>query len=343
MAIDFPSSPSSGQNYVGQGGKLYIYDGSGWTTKGSAVIPNPFLNSFKYRSIYTRGYVSGGYQNSSPWKNVNRTVHYTDVTVNLGDIMDYAASYIDGSYSDYYQYLYGTSDTWPGVGTNVSSINMQTEAGRTHSASWDLKSSVDTYGDAGVIINGNLTIAWILGTATNIDKHNLVTESMYASGSGGSCGTPTDLVCCWYGEKCGWVKNAGRNHYITFATEVWAAAGITAATDGWGKALKTKDGFAYVKNGGNCFTSAYKINDTTGANIRTDLNFDYSGEENFETGQMWGYCLGHYNGAQNNNSYKVVHATDAYTSMGADTQPKGHGGMSSAATASASASMIGGY
>jgi hypothetical protein len=72
MAIDFPSSPSSGQNYVGQSGKLYIYDGSGWTTKGSAVIPNPFLNSFKYRSIYTRGYVASGYANSTPWANVNR-------------------------------------------------------------------------------------------------------------------------------------------------------------------------------------------------------------------------------------------------------------------------------
>ena len=65
------------------------------------------------------------------------------------------------------------------------------------------------------------------------------------------------------------------------------------------------------------------------------------GEENFETGQDWGYSLGNYNGAQNNNSHKFVHATDAITTMGSDTQPKGHAGMSSAATATAAASVVG--
>jgi hypothetical protein len=182
-------------------------------------------------------------------------------------------------------------------------------------------------------------LAWILGTATNIDKHNLVTEVMYATGQGGSAGTPGDFVCTWYGQYYGWVKHnyeGSRNHKIEFATETWSSAGLTVGTDGWGKALITKEGYAYVKNGGNITASAYKINDTTGSNIRTDLSFNNSGEENYETGQNWGYCLGEYNGAQNNNTYKVTHGTDTYTVLGSTAQPKGHDGMSSAAMASAS-------
>ena len=89
------------------------------------------------------------------------------------------------------------------------------------------------------------------------------------------------------------------------------------------------------------FRSSYKLNDTSGAQLNTGLNFDYSGEENYEMGQNWGYCLGHYNGVQNNNTYKVNYLTDAYTVMGSGTQPAGHAGMSSAATAPAAASVLG--
>jgi hypothetical protein len=344
MAYDFPSSPSVGQQYLSPK-DLYLYDSSGsWTTMGDTQTTNPFTNSFKYRTIYTHGYVSGGYKDVSPWRNVNRTVHSTDTTTNLGDILDRNAAYVDGSYNDYYQYIYATDNSWPGTGTYTSSLNMSTETGRTNDSKWNTKSSLDNYGDSGVIINSSLTMAWIVCTGTNIDKHNLVTEVMYDSGQGGSCGTPGDWVCCWYGQYYGWVKhssNGNRNHKIDFATETWSSAGLTVGTDGWGKALKTKEGYAYVKNGGNIVSSAYKVNDNTGSNIRTDLNFNNAGEENYETGQNWGYCLGEYNGAQNNNSYKVTHGTDTYTTLGSTTQPKGHDGMSSAAMASAAFTMVG--
>lgn len=346
MAIDFPSSPTTGTTFVAPSGAVYVYDSSGsWTTRGDTSNPSPFSNAFKYRSIYTHGYVSGGYKDSSPWRNANKTVHATDTTTNLGDLLDIAAAYVDGSYSDYNQYIYATAAGFPGTGTYTSSISMVTESSRSHNSSWDLKSSVDNYGDAGVIINSNLTMAWILGTATNIDKHNLVTETMYTSGSGGSCGTPGDWIAAWFGEFYGWIKhssNGSRNHKMDWATETWSSAGLTVGTDGWGKALPTKDGWAYVKNGGNTVSGIYKVNDNTGANIRTDLSTPdgAAGEENYETGQNQGYCLGHYNGAQNNNTYRIVHATDSIASLGSDAQPKGHNGMSSAATASASASMI---
>jgi hypothetical protein len=331
--------------FVSPRGFLYVSDGTSYTTIGDSLPVNPFgANPFKYRSIYTHGYVSGGYKDTSPWRNVNRTVHSTDTTTNLGDIMDQAAAYTDGSYNDLYQYIYATSASWPGTGSYTSSISMVTETGRTNQSSWNLTQNMTQYGDVGVVINSNLTMAWIIGNQTQFDKHNLVTETMYAAGTGGSGGTPGDFIAAWYGERYGWIKHSyegNRNLKLEFATETWSAGGLNVGTDGWGKALPTKDGYAYVKNVGNIGTSAYKINDNTGSNIRTDLNFNNAGEENYETGQNWGYCLGEYNGAQNNNTYKVTHGTDTYTVLGSGAQPKGHDGMSSAATATASVTFAG--
>jgi hypothetical protein len=346
MAIDFPTSPTTGQEFLAIG-KIYWYDGSGWTENATVLGTNPTANKlFKYRSINTRGYTAGGYQNGSPWRNVNRTVHYTDTTTNLGDIMERNAAYTDSSYSDYYQYVYAASDSFPGVGTYTASINMTNETGRTNSSDWHLKSSAGNYGDVGVIIDAALITAWILSDQTNIDKHNLVNETMYFVGAGGSCGTPGDWITTWYGQYYGWVKHnssGNRNHKLAYATDTWSAAGLTVGTDGWAKALPTKEGWAYVKNG-NFGSSIYKVDDFTGSNLNTGLNMPEScTEENFQSGQNWGYSIGNYNGVQNNNTHKITHATDSIVTMGSDTQPKGHAGMSSAATASASAIILGGF
>lgn len=341
MAITFPSSPAVGDVFSSPTGRAYIWDGS-WTTKGDTVSPNPFAeNPFLYRSIYTRGYMMGGYKSSSPWKNINRTVHSTDITTNLGDQLDRGASYVDGGYSDFNAYVYGVADSFSGSSTYTSSVSMFTETGRTHSTNWDTPNSVD---DVACIMNSTLTMAYITaGGSTNTYKHNYVTEVIYSTlaPSGPTGGSSYGNAAAWQGETKGWVWASGGANF-TFATETWTSGGTTVATDGWGKALSTKHGHAYVKNGGNIVTGAYKLNDTTGTQIRTDLNFDNSGEENYQTGQDWGYCLGHYNGAQNNNTYKVHSLTDVYTVMGSDTQPKGHDGASSGACSSASAMILGG-
>jgi len=342
MAFSLPSSPAAGDRFIAPSGRVYIWDGS-WTTKGDTTSPNPFAqNSFLYRSIYTRGYLSGGYKNASPWKNTNRTVHTTDITTNLGDRLDYGGSYVNGGYSDYNCYIYGVQDSFSGASTHTSSVSMATEAARTHTTSWNMTTSRD---DLGCILNSTRTMAYITGGGyTNTDKHNYVTEVMYSAGTapaGPTTGSTYGATASWYGEFRGWVWASGGGS-LSFATETWTSGGTTIGTDGWGKALSTKHGHAYVKNGGNIVTSAYKLNDTTGAQIRTDLNFDNSGEENYQSGQDWGYCVGHYNGAQNNNTYKVNSLTDVYTVLGSDTQPKGHDGASSGATASASAMILGG-
>jgi hypothetical protein len=53
-------------------------------------------------------------------------------------------------------------------------------------------------------------------------------------------------------------------------------------------------------------------------------------------GMRKGYCLGNYNGNQNNQTFKVNYMNDGHNYMGNTTEPKGHSGMSSAHCASAS-------
>ncbi len=344
MAYDFPSSPSTGTQYISQN-RIYYYDASGsWSSQGNTQTTNPaFANPFRYRTIYTHGYVSGGYKDASPWKNVNRTIHATDITTNLGDRLDYGAAYVDGGYSDYNLYVYGVADSFDGTSTWTSSVSMVTEAARSHNSAWDTKT---TRGDVGCMVNSNATMGYITaGNSTDTDKHNYVTEVMYAAGSapaGPTGGSSYGNVAEWHGEFKGWIWASGGSNF-TFSTETWSSGGTTVGTDGWGKALSSKHGFGYVKNGGNIVSGIYKLNDTSGAQLNTGLSTPdgNAGEENYQMGQNWGYCLGHYNGAQNNNTYRVNYLTDGIVALGADAQPKGHNGMSSAATAPAAASVIG--
>lgn len=341
MAYDFPSSPSTGTQYMSPN-RLYVYEGTAWSARGSDINPNPFNNSFKYRTVYTRGYVSAGYRNSTPWRNVNKTVHATDVSTNLGDLLDYASSYINGSWSDYYHYVYGNgSQAVGGSSTYTSSINMATEANRSHSTNWDTKYS---RGDCGVVINPGLTIAYITGGGdSNTDKHNLVTDIMYNAGSCPANPVASGATTSFFGEKYGWVSNGG-NAALNWSNETWTSGLMSLGGDGHGKSLSSKHGWAYSKPGSYASSNVLqKINDLTGATLSTTVySPDTSGEENFEVGQNHGYCLGNYNGAQNNNSYKVNYLTDAVTAGGADMQPKGHDGMSSGCCGSASAQIVGG-
>ena len=167
MAYDFPSSPSTGTQYISPH-RIYYYDANSWSSQGDTQTTNPaFANPYKYRTIYTHGYVLGGYKDSSPWKNANRTIHATDITTNLGDKLDYGASYANGGFSDYNAYVYGVADSFSGGSYYTTSMSMVTESNRTHDSNWDTKTYRD---DTGVMINSNNTIAYITGTSTEIGR-----------------------------------------------------------------------------------------------------------------------------------------------------------------------------
>jgi hypothetical protein len=347
MAISFPSSPSSGTEFLADNGYLYFYDGSQWTTRPQTLTPDPMgANPFRYRTIFTRGYACNGYKNSSPWKNVNRMQHYTEVTTNLGDMFDYPSGYNSGGFSDYATYCYGDSNSVGGSSAYVSGFNHATETNRTHLASFNLTQS--SRGDSAVFMNSTLSAAYITGgNSAATDKHNYATDTMTATGTGTS--SPVGGVsCAWWGAYRGWASSGSAGAgYMPFATETWTSTGSLVTGDGHSKALSSKVGYSYVRPGSYAsYNYLVKFDDTTGSVVNssiTDPN-GIGGEENYNVGQENGYCIGLYDGrvGQVNTTLRVSYSADVITVLGATAQPKGHDGMSSGFCGSASSQLLGG-
>ena len=342
MAFSFPSSPSVGDQFIAPTGIVYVWDGS-WTTKGDTQASNPFENSFLYRTIYTKGYMMGGYKSSSPWKNINKTIHATELTSNLGDLLTYASSYIGGGFSDFNAYTYPSTGAVGGSGTIVECMNMLTDTMRALDSARYLKT---TRSDADAMMTPALTAAYIVGGGTSaVDKHNFVTDTMYAAGtapvsplSGGTAGGLGVI----FGEFKGWISQ-GAGSSFTWTTETWATGGMAWGTGGQPKGLSSKHGYGYGGEGGYAgSTYMYKFNDSTGTNMATVTKNKTNGEENLQVGQNAGYMLGAYDGAgQNNDAARMNYLTDTWTALGSDAQPKGHDGASSGTCATGAAVFVG--
>jgi hypothetical protein len=117
-----------------------------------------------------------------------------------------------------------------------------------------------------------------------------------------------------------------------YATETEAGNPTSAGAHGQQKGLSSKNGRGYGGNEGS-YNGGYNwrvTNDTNGARISIVAKFHANmGEENYGHGQDKGYCLGQYDGAQNNRSGILFYATDSGYETGSSTQPKGKGGCSS--------------
>jgi hypothetical protein len=347
--LSFPSSPATGARYISPNGHPYFYDGRVWSSTGTTINPNPIANNtFLYRTIYTRGYTHCGYQNGSPWKNTNRTVHVSDTTTNLGDMMDNNSSYIDGGFSDYNTYVFNNSGGVGGNSTITSTMSMITESLRTISSSRYM-----TVGRSNckALMNPGLTAIYITaGGNSTTDKFNTLTDTMmYASYVGGSGSGSNNGMSGFWGATYGIIGASGTSGWLAWSTETW-----TTGTWSWGannsdgqpKGLSSKWGLGYNSNGSYPGTTTYyKFNDTTGANITNFSRPFKAGEENCQVGQDWGYTLGCYNDVgdgQNNRSTKQSYLTDSCVELGSAGQPKGHGGMSSGCCGTGSVTLLGG-
>ena len=342
MALSFPSSPSTGNQFIAPTGIVYLWDGS-WTTTGDTQASNPFANSFLYRTIYTKGYMSGGYKNGSPWRNVNKTIHATDLTANLGDKLVYNSSYIGGGFSDFNTYIYPSTGTVGGSGTIVETMSMTTETMFSLDAARYLKT---TRSDCEALMTPSLTAAYIVGGGTTaVDRHNFVTDIMYTAGTAPAspiAGATVGAVAVIFGQFKAWISQ-GAGSSFTWVTETWATGGMSWATDGQPKGWSSKHGHGYGGVGSYPGSSyLYKFSEATGTNLATVNRDKTNGEENVQIGQNWGYMLGAYDGAgQNNDSARLNYLTDTYTALGSDTQPKGHDGASSGACATGGAVFVG--
>lgn len=350
---------------------FWAYPGSGRET------PSGVLET---RSTFTHGYTAGGYKDSNPWRNINKTWHANDVTMNCGEQLYGGFDYGGGTFSDYNGYVHGCNGSVPSGGTQTSSYSLATGIMRTRGAgvagaapggpfgytgnnpvgdgqgiaygtagaiagvgSWDLSqsytyhgASVNQLGQTGYITGGN-------SGALSCDKFYFPTEIMYTTTSPSINGAH---VTSAFGSTKAYWSLAGNLRVQTFSNDSWAtwSPGTTVAPDGVCKALSTKKGWHYIGGGSNVTTPFVKFSDSTGTYTSNTLTKPQAlGEENMQMGQEWGYCLGQYNGYQNNYTFKVMYSNDAMTVLGTASQPKGHAGLSSATCSSAASSVTMSY
>lgn len=348
---------------AGTGNAYWSYPGA----TGAAHAPGS--SGWRYRSIFTHGYLAAGYKGSNAWRAINKTWHQTDTTLYCGEQLDREGSYLSGCYSDHNAYIENNGHATGG--TNLSSYSLSngqtrkiTTAGGFSSSGvsygyvgYDPQNQSISYGTSGY---GNHVGGWNFSTtvhdcasATGMKTQegywgggthgtaghslHMTSEVMYTSNAGTGSGLGTGAS----GENRGWLMNAGNSkYYYTWSTRTTASGGSwTYGTDGQPKAMTSKWGHHYVGTGNNVTNGQHKFSDANGTVISSPTKNHLSGEENAEEGQDHGYNMGDYNNQQNNWTVKYNYSTDAQTTMGATCQPKGHYGQSSGYCSAGAASV----
>lgn len=335
-------------------------NGAFWAYPGATTLSSP-LTGFRYRSIMTHGYIGGGYKGSQPWRSLNKTWHQTDTTFYCGEQIDRAASYLDGTWSDFNGYIHGTVNAYSGNSAHTSSYNLNTGILRTHGDGTFSQYSYGYQGDNPRTVMGyNVAGGWDMSVGRNdcgcstaqttgagyisgggssvTNKLHFFTEIMYTTTSSGY---NDDFVAGIGGENLSWYcfGSANSQQYMNHSNDAWTNQNYCGNNNGWCKALGTKWGHFYIGSSTNNTSGYKKVRFSDGATLSDFNKVRSCGEENMQMGQDWGYKLGDYDGQQNNHTTKMDYSTDVETTMGTATRPKGHYGQSSAACSSAAASV----
>lgn len=274
-------------------------------------LENPDQWAFRY--IINRGYTVAGYQNANPWRNGNRTVHASDVTISIGDVIDYSGAYIGGSHNGVNLFVYNCANSWLPSSSTTCSMSMITETNRGLNSSWnDTRARV--YSGTWIDFMGNQwrtnagrNRAYNTSGAGNTSRHDLNTEVMISE-----IGGAITYVAHAEGEYFAWVSQ-GQNRF-EFSTETytaWSNYSPAPGCDGINKHQATRIGFFYASQGGNTDRSVTKRRDSDAVIIRSGiLKPESGGEENLHTGMNKGYCISNYNYAQNNNAWIYQYYND---------------------------------
>ena len=334
-----PVNPETGSLYMEEstsGSFLTVYHGhpnndDGWVRVSKEVDPV----DFKYRHILTHSYLAGGYKNSSPWKNVHRTVNATDQTSHIGELLDYPANYTSGACSRYILFIWSvnTDGAHKGPttkhGTFTSAINMVNETNYVHQTKFDI---LNTRSDVGTLFQ-ETDYAWIFaGGTTIVEKFDLENETIMSlnytlnsvDGSGGASG--------FSDENFGYGFASGGSFKMNFRTETFVTKPSWSA-HGQQKGISSKVGKGYAGNEGT-YNGGYNLrrwSNTSDTNIGNVAKpHPNCGEENFALGQDSQYMLGNYDGTgQNNTSWKFNYSTDTGTTNIPGLAPAVNAGTSS--------------
>ena len=274
-------------------------------------LENPDQWAFRY--IINRGYTVAGYQNANPWRNGNRTSHPSDVTISIGDVIDYSAAYIGGSHNGVNLFVYNCANSWLPASAATCSMSMITETNRGLNSSWN-DTRARSYSGAWIDFMGNQwrnnagrNRAYISSGNGNTSRHDLNTEAMIAE-----IGGTISYVSHAEGEFFAWVSQ-GQNRF-EFSTETftaWSSYSPAPGCDGINKHQATRIGFFYCSEGGNTDRNVTKRRDSDAVYLRTGISKpETGGEENLHTGMNKGYCISNYNYAQNNNAWIYQYYND---------------------------------
>ena len=344
----------------GAGGTYWAYQGY----VGSATAIN--TGNWLYRTIYTHGFLAAGYKGSNPWRSVNKTWHSSEVTIYCGEQIAFTQGYTNGVWSDHAAYIVA------GAGFNIAtaiicSYSLHNGTMRTFSAG-TFQSGTAPYGYQGNdpknegILYGTPGSQGVGGMSMNVAKldppatQDIKGQNGYISG-GGDTSTqklhfPSEVMYTTtaapytnsgdasYGETLGWYGFAGNSAIHNFSNDAWTAGGWARnTTDIHSKMMGTKHGFFYTEDGTNVTLPKAKINQSSGARISTFNKIRAYGEANYQDGQDNGYCMGHYDGQQNNHTIRQSYSTDIEVTLGAAAMPKGHYGQSSGACSTGAATI----
>ena len=368
--IEATGNPDQGSYLAsdGVGGSFWVYPGS---TATAGQINN---NSWEFRTIYTHGFLAGGYKGSNPWRTVNQIWFSTETTRYCGEQIAYTQGYTNGFWSDHAAYIIAGGGSGDGGGFDVTtsvvcSYSLHTGTIRTFSLDGfssvgvtygysgnDPKNQGLDYGTAGYggdvggmrmsqpKLDGCATQNIIGqdgyytgGGDTSTQKMHFPTEVMYTTTASATSGRGDSS----YGETKAWVNSQDFYSTMTFSNDSYS-------TGGWGgwtgrdyqcKMLGSKKGHFYFSPGSNVSSGIAKLNQTSVATISTFNKVRAYGEANYCDGQDNGYCLGHYDGQQNNHAIRQSYSSDTQTTLGAAAQPKGHYGQSSGACSTGAATI----
>lgn len=325
-----PASPVEGQVIWNTSTKkLEMYDAGYWVTV--ADINRPFL----YRTIITTSYVCGGYQNSTPWYNVNRMLHSTEVCTNLGNQIPAYMSYVSGASNLTKGFAFGSGGGWSGATNQMHAFNMATETSGGYIGTMRNSRDLATVGFK------EHYFAYIGGGGTaDVDVFNLTTESMYGANIGPDVSGADDggAMC---DETAAYMYTSSGSVKLMFATEVGyeqttpgyrvTDTGIRGA-HGQQRGISSKVGKGYAGNEGS-WGGGYNLRRFSFA---TDVQYGTSpkpignsGEENFDMGQDRQYMFGMHDGAQNNRGWRFNYASDSGYELGAGSVRTGVPGGSS--------------
>ena len=209
-----PSIANTGPAAANAGGALMAGGANLTYVKYTGTTQNVIGSTFSTRSILTHGYLAGGYKGSSPWRTVNKTWHATDATFYVGEQLDRAMAYGDGTFSDYNAYVHGCINAFSGSSSHTSSYNLHTGQARQKGMQlWDYNATSTAAG------------SWNTGT--------LGYRLTEASSGDGLYGSTTQAFGYLGTNPAGDSAGTAYGGYATYATTNIAGTAVTtaAATD----------------------------------------------------------------------------------------------------------------